>query len=83
MLAGCASIPCTLKTIVVAKKDARVRLERIVSGLRTTPFDRVEEVRTEIPVREYWVQAQDGSWHRLLAAEFKAAQVDKPLEICR
>jgi len=33
-------------------------------------------------VREYWVQAREGTWHRLSAEQFRAAEIGRALEIC-
>ncbi len=74
---------CKPLTIVVTKKDERVRLEMVPRGIRTTETGRLEEVRTESLVREYWVQATDGTWHRLSAGQFRAAEVNQPIETCQ
>ncbi len=33
-------------------------------------------------VREYWVHARDGTWHRVSAEQFRAAEIGRGLEIC-
>jgi hypothetical protein len=80
-LAGCASLACRPTTIVVAKKEERARPEPSL-GLRTTETGRLEE-RPMTVIRDYWVEAEDGSWHPVSADQFKAAQIKGRLEICR
>jgi len=33
-------------------------------------------------VREYWVQTLEGTWYRVSAEQFRAAEIDRALEIC-
>ena len=33
-------------------------------------------------VREYGVHARDGTWHRVSAEQFRAAEIGRGLEIC-
>jgi hypothetical protein len=33
-------------------------------------------------VRDYWVQAREGTWHRVSAEQFRAAEIDRALELC-
>ncbi len=80
-LAGCAALACQPRTIVIAKKEQRQRVEMVPRGLRTTETGRVEEVRTETWVQTYWVQTKDGTWYPISAGQFEAAQVDQLLEI--
>ena len=82
-LGGCATFVCEPLTVVVAKKEERTRVDVVPRGIRTTESGRVEEIETFQVVREYWIQARDGAWHRVSADQFKTAGVDRPLEICR
>ena len=80
-LAGCAGVSCRPTRIAVVDKDERVRAEPSL-GLRTTETGRLEEKPASL-VREYRVRADDGTWYRVSAAEFEAAQPGGTLEICR
>ena len=82
-LGGCAALVCEPLTVVVAKKEERTRVDVVRRGIRTTEIGRLEEVETFKVAGDYWVQAQDGAWHRVSADQFKAAEVSRPLEICR
>jgi len=78
---GCAALSCRPTRIVVADKEERVRPEPSLS-LRTTETGRLEEKPPTL-VREYRVQADDGTWYRVSAAQFEAARPGGALEICR
>jgi len=79
-LGGCATVACQPKTIVVAGKEEHARPESS-PGFRTTETGRLEE-RPLTVIRDYWVKAEDGTWHRVSAEQFKAARVNRRLEIC-
>jgi len=81
LLPGCASVACQTTSIVVAKKDERVRPEPSL-GLRTTETGRLEEGPVTL-IREYWVQANNGTWYRVSAQQYDAATVNGALEVCR
>jgi hypothetical protein len=81
VLPGCASVTCQPASIVVAKKEERVRPEPSL-GLRTTETGRIEEGPLTL-IREYWVQAEGGTWYRVSAGQFKVAEANEALEICR
>ena len=82
-LGGCAAFVCEPLTVVVAKKEERTRVDVVSRGIRTTATGRLQEVETFRMATEYWVQSQDGAWHRVSGDQFKTAEVDLPLEICR
>lgn len=67
-------------SVVVIKKEARARPESS-PGLRTTETGRLAEPPLTV-VRDYWIEAEDGSWHRVSAEQFEAAEVNGRLEIC-
>jgi len=79
-LGGCATVACQPTSIVVARKEERARPESS-PGLRTTETGRLEE-RPLTVIRDYWVEAEDGTWHRVSAEQFKDARVHGRLEIC-
>lgn len=82
--AGCAAITCKPVSIVVVKKEERARVENLSGGLyRTTETGRLEPAQAPGLVREYWVQSDAGDWYRVTADQFKTAEVDRPIEICR
>ena len=81
LLPGCAGVACRPTRIVVIDKDDRVRAEPSL-GLRTTETGRLEEKPATL-VREYRVQAEDGAWYRVSAAQFEAVRPGGSLEICR
>src|SRR5215471_13987729 len=78
---GCAALACRPTRIVVVDKEERVRPEPSLS-LRTTETGRLEEKPPTL-VREYRVQADDGTWYRVSDAQFEAARPGAALEICR
>src|SRR5437870_2670647 len=82
-LAGCALFVCRPVTVTVANKKELARLETVPGAIRTSETGRLEEdVRQSTTVREYWVQARDGAWHRVSAEQFRAAEIDRALELC-
>src|SRR5262245_15711304 len=81
VLPACSAVACRPTRIVVVKKEERVRPEPS-PGLRTTETGRLEETPPTL-VREYRVQGDDGTWHRVSATQFEAARPDDALEICR
>ena len=82
-LGGCAAFVCKPLTVVVAKKEERTRVDVVPRGIRTTETGRLQEVETFRVATEYWLQSRDGAWHRVSGDQFKTAEVDLPLEICR
>lgn len=80
---GCATLGCEPLAIVVARTQERSRLESEFRGVRTDPQGRVSEVRRDVVVHEYWVQAADGRWYRVNEARWRAAEVGGRLEVCR
>jgi len=80
-LGGCASMACETSVIVVVKKDERARLETPL-GWHQTESGRIEEAPMTT-VREYWVQAEDGGWHRVSSQQFDAVATGDRLEVCR
>jgi hypothetical protein len=82
-LAGCTTFACHPVTVTVANKKESARLETVPGAMRTTETGRLEEdVRQSRTTREYWVQAQDGKWHRVSAEQFRAAEIGRALELC-
>jgi hypothetical protein len=79
-LEGCASVACRPMSVVIVKKEARARPESS-PGVRTTEAGRLEAAPLTV-VRDYWIEAEDGSWHRVSAEQFEAAEVNRRLEIC-
>jgi hypothetical protein len=78
---GCARVACQPTSIVVIKKDERIRPASSL-GVRTTETGRIEEGPLTL-IREYWVQAEGGTWYRVSAGQFKAVEANGALEICR
>lgn len=83
LLAGCATFTCKPVTVVVARKEERVRLDTTPGGLRTTETGRVEEVERMARVREFWVQSETGAWYRVSAEQLRAAEIGRPMEVCQ
>lgn len=81
-LSGCAMFTCEPVTIVVAQKNEWRRLESQFLGLRTSEVGRVVETRQDVLLREYRVKAESGQWYRIPEAEWRAAEVGKPLDVC-
>jgi hypothetical protein len=82
-LGGCAAMTCQPVTLLVAQKQERTRIDQSVRGLETTGAGKLEEARRFAVVPDYWVRAEDGSWHHVSAEEFRAAVVGEPLKVCR
>jgi hypothetical protein len=82
VLTGCAGLTCQQTSITVAKKEERGRLETVPRGY-TTETGRLEELRRPEIVRDYWVQDATGTWHRVSLEPYRAAEVGRPLELCR
>jgi hypothetical protein len=66
----------------VAKKEERSRLGTVPGGF-TSETGRLEERRRPEIVREYWVQDTTGAWYRVSLEQYRAAEVDRPLELCQ
>jgi hypothetical protein len=82
-LASCAVFVCHPMTVSVANKKELARLETVPGAIRTSETGRIEEdVRQQRTVRDYWVQAQEGTWHRVSAEQFRAAETGHALELC-
>lgn len=80
---GCAVFTCEPRSVLVAKKEERSRAELVPRGFRTTETGRVEEIRELEVVREYWIRSEDGMWHRVTAEQFQAAEIGRPMDLCR
>jgi hypothetical protein len=82
-LAGCATFACHPVTVTVADKKESARLETVPGAMRTTETGRIEEdLRQQRTVREYWVKGREGTWHRVSAEQYRAAEIDRVLELC-
>jgi hypothetical protein len=79
---GCASLSCRPTLITVARKEERARLETTPRGY-TSETGRLEEVRRPEIVRDYWVQDDEGAWHRVSLETYRDAVIGQPLEVCR
>ena len=82
VLSGCASLSCEQTSVTVAKKEERGRLETVPRGY-TSETGRLEELRRPEIVRDYWIQDATGAWYRVSLEQYRAAEVGRPLEICR
>ena len=80
---GCATMACQPMPIVVAKKDERVRLDTRPGLPRTSPSGRLDEEVRPTLVREFWVQSDDGNWHRISEQQYRATAIGDSMEICR
>lgn len=80
---GCAVFTCQPISVVVAEKEERQRVDVTPIGFQTTETGRVEEVETVRVMRTYWVRSKEGRWYSIPAADFEAAYVGQPLEVCR
>jgi hypothetical protein len=83
LIAACSSLACHPAPVTVAQKEERSHLEMVSRGLGTSATGRVEELRVPEVVREHWVRAQDGTWYRVSADQFRAVEVGGSVEICR
>jgi hypothetical protein len=79
---GCALFTCKPMTVIVAEKDERVRLER-APGIETTETGSVKETDELRRVGTYRIRSEEGVWYRVSPEAFRAAQVGKPIEVCR
>jgi hypothetical protein len=83
LVAGCSSLTCHLAPVTVAQKEERSRLEMVSHGAFTSETGYLKEARVPEVVREYWVRAQDGTWHRVSVDQFRAVEVGGSVELCR
>lgn len=75
---------CKATVITVVRKEEHARVENLARGLyRTTPTGGLEPALAPGVTREYWVQAEGGEWYRVRADQFKAAEVNRSIEVCR
>ena len=81
--AACATAPCEPVTVTVADKKEYGRLDTAFRGYRTAADGRLEEVREPVPVREYWVKGDDGTWYPVSPDSFRAAEPGQPIRVCR
>jgi hypothetical protein len=74
--ARCGVLTCHPVPVTVAQKEERARLDMVFHGMWTSETGRLEEVRVPEVVRDYyWVRAQDGTWYRVSADQFRAVEV--------
>ena len=83
LAAACASFVCRPLSVTVAEKEERAGLDMVPRGVETTATGRLEVLRAPEIVRDYWVRAEDGTWYRVSLDKFRAAEVGRPLELCR
>ena len=83
LVAACSALTCHPAPVTVAQKEERARLEMVSHGAFTSETGRLEEVRVPEVVRDYWVRAQDGTWYRVSADQFRAVEVGGTVELCR
>jgi hypothetical protein len=69
--------------VTVAQKEERARLDMVSHGTFSSETGQLKEVRVPEVVREYWVRAQDGTWYRVSAEQFRAVEVGGSVELCR
>jgi hypothetical protein len=82
-LVGCTVFICRPITLTVANKRELARFETVPGAMRTTETGRLEEdVRQSTTVREYWVQTREGTWYRVSAEQFRAAEIGRELQVC-
>ncbi len=83
LLAGCASMaPDASRSIVVADKETRTRWETKVIGQRQSPITgRVQDIRREDVLDEYWVKDSEGRWYRIPKEDWQRAVVGESIEI--
>ena len=82
-VAACGSLTCQPVPVTVAQKDERSRLDMVSHGTFSSETGQLKEVRVPEVVREYWVRAQDGTWYRVSAEQFRAVEVGGSVELCR
>jgi hypothetical protein len=83
LAAACASFTCRPLSVTVAQKEERARLDMVPRGVETTATGRLDVLRAPEIVRDYWVRTEDGTWYRVSLDKFRAAEVGRPLDICR
>ena len=83
LAAACASFVCRPLSVTVADKEERAGLDMVPRGVETTATGRLDVLRAPEIVRDYWVRAGDGTWYRVSLDKFRAAEVGRPLELCR
>jgi len=83
LVAACGVLTCHPVPMTVAQKEERARLDMVSHGMWTSETGRLEEVRVPEVVRDYWVRAQDGTWYRVSAEQFRAVEVGGTVELCR
>jgi hypothetical protein len=81
--AACATLTCRPLSVMVAEKEERARLDMVSRGVQTTETGHLEVLRAPEIVRDYWVRAEDGTWYRVSLDKFRAAEINRPLELCR
>jgi hypothetical protein len=64
-------------------EEGRTQPLGTVPGGFTSETGRLEERRRPEIVREYWVQDTTGAWYRVSLEQYRAAEVDRPLELCQ
>jgi hypothetical protein len=83
LIAACGPLTCHAVPVTVAQKEERSRLEMVSHGAFTSETGYLKEARVPEVVREYWVRAQDGTWYRVSADQFRAVEVGGSVELCR
>lgn len=83
LVAACSTLTCHPVPVTVAQKEERSRLEMVSKGGFTSETGYLKEARVPEVVREYWVRAQDGTWYRVSAEQFRAVEVGGSVELCR
>ncbi len=83
LASACASFACRPLSVTVAEKEERARLDMVPRGVQTTEAGRLDVLRTPEIVRDYWVRAEDGTWYPVSFDRFRAAEIGRPLELCR
>lgn len=83
LAAACASFACRPLSVTVAEKEERARLDMVPRGVQTTETGRLDVLRAPEIVRDYWVWAEDGTWYDVSSDKFRAAEIGRPLELCR
>lgn len=69
--------------VTVAQKEERARLDLVSHGAFTSETGYLKEARVPEVVREYWVRAQDGTWYRVSADQYRAVEAGGSVELCR
>jgi len=83
LVAACGALTCHPVPVTVAQKEERARLDMVSHGAFTSETGHLKEARVPEVVREYWVRAQDGTWYRVSADQFRAVEVGGSVELCR